>query len=184
MSWNAIFLSRVHGLSVTEISVALGPFRGVFSPLGVLLGGVLVDRLIRGDLRWKLWLPAISTFLITPFQFIFLLGEPHWVWITGIGLDSLVHFIHVPLVYAVAMQLAGPARRALAISILMLCSMLLGSGLGPLLVGFLSDGVFAAAGKYAVRDSLLVVAVFPAIASMMLVGASFFLQRHDKLRAE
>jgi len=184
MSWNAIFLNRVHGLTVTEITVALGPFRGIFSIAGVLLGGFLIDRLIRGDRRWRLWLPAISIFLIFPSQLLFLLGESRWIWMTGIGLDSIVHLMHVAPVYALAMELAGPQRRALGLSILMLCSMLVGSGLGPLLVGYLNDQLLADMGNQAIRASLVIVAAFPALASLMLLSASYVLQRDRKRQGD
>ena len=94
----------------------------------------------------------------------------------GYGLDSLLLLAHVAPVYALAMEVAGPKRRALALSVLMLASMLVGSGMGPLMVGYLNDHM-KSLGPEAIRYSLMVAALFPGLSAAMLVGAGYFLQR-------
>ncbi|HWW64913.1 MAG TPA: MFS transporter [Sphingomonadaceae bacterium] len=176
-AWSAIFLTRVHGLGIGEIAVALGPFRGVLTAVGVLMAGFLTDQLGKGDARWRLWLPALCCLAVTPSQVLFLLGEPRWAWMAGIGLESLFLLAHTAPVYAVAMEIAGPQRRALAVSILLLSASLIGTSLGPLLVGYLNDYVLQGFGAQSVRYSLLVVATFPAGSALMLFGAAHFLHR-------
>jgi MFS family permease len=180
-AWSSIFLNRVHGLEVREIAVTLGPFRGVLSGFGILLGGYLVDRLTRVDPSWRLWMPALACFLVTPASFLFLLGEQRWVWMTGFGLDSLLLLMHVAPVYALAMDIAGPQRKALALSILMLSSSLVGSGLGPLMVGFMNDRMLADLGPEAIRYSLLIAGFFPALSAVMLVGSGYLIERGRRL---
>jgi MFS family permease len=176
LAWSTIFLNRVHGLDVKEIATTLVPFRGVFSTVGILLGGYLTDRLSRVDARWRLWLPALACFLVTPSAVLLLFGESRWVWMAGYGLDSLLLLAHVAPVYALAMEVAGPKRRALALSVLMLASMLVGSGMGPLMVGYLNDHM-KGLGPDAIRYSLMVAALFPGLSAAMLVAAGYFLQR-------
>ena len=183
LAWSSIFLNRVHGLSVREIAMVVGPFRGVLSTIGILVGGYLTDRLSRNDPRWRLWLPAAACFLVTPSAVLFLFGEQRWVWMTGIGLDSILLLTHVAPVYALAMEVAGPQRRALALSVLMLASMLVGSGMGPLLVGYLNDHVVKDMGAEGIRYSLMVAALFPGISAAMLVGAGWFLDRERRAAA-
>ena len=183
LAWSSIFLNRVHGLSVQEIAMVVGPFRGVLSTVGILAGGYLTDRLTRRDPRWRLWVPAAACFLVTPSAVLFLFGEERWVWMTGLGLDSLLLLTHVAPVYALAMEVAGPKRRALALSVLMLASMLVGSGMGPLLVGYLNDHAVKAIGPEGIRYSLMVAAIFPGMSALMLVGAGYFLERERRTAA-
>ncbi|HWW66034.1 MAG TPA: MFS transporter [Sphingomonadaceae bacterium] len=179
-AWGAIFLTRVHGLDITEIAVALGPFRGVLTAVGVLMAGYLADKLGKRDARWRLWLPALCCLAVTPSQALFLLGEPRWAWMTGIGLESLFLLAHMAPVYAVAMEIAGPQRRALAVSILLLSSSLVGTSLGPLLVGYLNDYVLQGFGAQSVRYSLLAITLFPAGSALMLFGAGHLLHKEHQ----
>jgi predicted MFS family arabinose efflux permease len=176
LAWSTIFLNRVHGLDVKEIATTVVPFRGVLSTVGILLGGYLTDRLSRVDARWRLWLPALACFLVTPSAVLFLFGESRWVWMAGLGFDSLLLLTHVAPVYALAMEVAGPKRRALALSVLMLASMLVGSGMGPLLVGYLNDHM-KGLGPEAIRYSLMVAAIFPGVSAAMLIGAGYFIDK-------
>jgi len=183
LAWSTIFLNRVHDLDVKEIATTVVPFRGVLSTVGILIGGYLTDRLSRRDARWRLWLPALACLLVTPSAVLFLFGESRLVWMTGYGLDSLLLLTHVAPVYALAMEVAGPKRRALALSVLMLASMLVGSGMGPLMVGYLNDHVVKNMGPDAIRYSLMVAALFPGISAAMLVGAGYFLDRERRAAA-
>ena len=171
LAWTAIFLDRVHGLGVAEISVVLGPYRGVLSAFGVLMAGYLTDRLSRRNVKWRIWLPALTCLILFPAQVMFLAGESRWVWMLGLGLEAVFMLGHAAPIYSVAMLIAGPRRRAVAVSLMLLSSSLVGTSLGPLLVGYLNDRVFASIGPDAIRYSMLVIAVFPAGSALMLTLA-------------
>ena len=137
-TWSAAFLMRVHGLSLAEIASSIGPMRGILGGAGILLGGLLTDRLGRRDARWRLGVPAIACLLVAPAEALFLLGDTTLLWATGFALTSLFTLLHQAPIFAVAMSVAKVRMRAVAISILVLFASLLGQVIGPLLVGFLT----------------------------------------------
>jgi MFS family permease len=183
-AWGPTFLTRVHHLKLGEVAATIGPIRGVFGGLGILLGGILTDRLGRRDERWRLRLPAIACLLAGPSEALYLLGQSAPAWTTGLAMASFFTLVHQGPVYAAAMSVAKLRMRAVAVAVLLLCASLLGQGLGPLLVGELNDLLQPSLGEVGIRYSLLV-AAFCAIAG----GTAFwtairFIERDVKRAAE
>jgi MFS family permease len=143
----------------------------VLGALGVLLGGILASQLGCRDERWRLRVPAIACLLIGPAQLLFLLGNSRSVWLTGFALTSLFVLVHQGPVYAAAMHLATPRTRAVATSVILLCSSLFGQIFGPLLIGLLNDRLYATYGDSAIRYSMLITAVCPVVAGLAFFGA-------------
>ncbi len=181
-TWSAAFLMRVHGLSLTEIASSIGPLRGILGGAGILLGGLLTDRLGRRDARWRLGVPAIACLLVAPAEALFLLGNTTMLWATGFALTSLFTLLHQAPIFAVAMSVAKVRMRAVAISILVLFASLLGQVIGPLLVGFLNDRLQPIVGDTAVRYSLLVIAGCALAAGLSFWAAMRFFEQ-DARRA-
>lgn len=157
-TWNATFLTRVHHLRLAEVAASIGPLQGLCGGAGILLGGWLTDALGRRDARWLLRLPALSCLLAAPAEALFLLGRGQLAWMIGFALMSFFALAHQAPIFAAAMSAARLRMRAVAISMLVLVSGLLGQIVGPLLVGVLDDHLHASLGDSAVRYSLLLVA--------------------------
>jgi len=158
-AWSPTFLTRVHDLSLTQIASSIGPMRGLLGAAGIVLGGVLTDRLGRRDERWRLRVPAVACLLVAPAEALFLLGDTTAGWMTGFALTSLLTLLHQGPIFAAVMGVTPVGMRALATSLLVLSSSLLGQVFGPLLVGFLNDHLQPALGDDAIRYSLLSLAV-------------------------
>jgi len=165
-TWNAMYLTRVHHLPIARVAASIGPLQGICGGAGILLGGFLSAALARRDERWLLGIPAAACLLAAPAEVLFLLGGGRAAWMTGFGLLSFFALAHQAPIFAAAMSTARVGMRAIAISMLVLASGLLGQILGPLLVGVLNDHLYASLGDSAVRYSLLLVAV-------CLAGAGF-----------
>ena len=165
-TWNVTYLTRVHHLSLAEVAASIGPMQGLCGGAGILLGGFLSDALSRRDQRWLMGVPAIVCLLAAPAEVLFLLGGTRAAWMTGFGLMSFFALAHQAPLFAAAMSTARVRMRAVAISMLVLASGLLGQIAGPLLIGVLDDRLHTALGDSAVRYSLLLVA-------FCLAGASF-----------
>jgi MFS family permease len=171
-TWTTTFLTRVHGMSITEVGAIVGPARGVLGLIGILGAGYLANLLGRRDARWRLWVPALSCLLYVPGQIMMLLSDTPWVWITGLGITGLFITAYQGPVYAAIVTLAPPRMRAVAISVLVLFTGLAGQVCGPLIVGMLNDALHAAHGDHAIRYSLLVVAVCEMGAALAFYAAS------------
>ena len=147
--WSPSFLVRVHNMSLVDAGLYLGLI-GVFGGgLGTISSGLLVDRLARRDKRWQLWLPAIGIFLALPTQLAFLLWPAEHRLVMGdvdvpfalvfMALSAVFASFWIAPSYAAVQNLVPQYWRTQASALMLLAINLLGMGLGPLLVGMLSD---------------------------------------------
>ena len=147
--WSPSFLVRVHNMSLVDAGLYLGLI-GVFGGgLGTISSGLLVDRLARRDKRWQLWLPSIGIFLALPTQLAFLLWPAEHRLVMGdvdvpfalvfMALSAVFASFWIAPSYAAVQNLVPQYWRTQASALMLLAINLLGMGLGPLLVGMLSD---------------------------------------------
>ncbi len=157
--WTASFLGRVHHMEQLQIGIWVGLILGIAGGLGLVIGGILCDRLAKKDLRWQLWLCAVSGIITIPFLFLFLfLPDYKFALICFI---SVVFFgaFYVGPSYALAQGLATLRMRALASAIIMFFNNLIGLGLGPLIIGMLNDYLNPTFGDEAVRYSMTIISI-------------------------
>ena len=155
LAWAAAAMMRGHDLSATEAGARIAVSMALFSALGLIAAGFLADRLARRDVRWYMWLPAISSTLAIPFSIAFLLWPEPEVAFLLIVPGAFLNSMWVGTYNAVVQSLARPRMRALAASLYsLLSSGLVGQGLGPLAVGLLSDRLEPTFGSDALRIAL------------------------------
>ncbi len=168
MMWTAPLLMRLHGMGVAEAGLWLGPITGIAGALGVLAGGRLADRLGKRDARWYVRVPALTALVGLPFTVAFIMSGS-----TTIALLCLIpHQILGSMTsgpIAAVLQAIVPVRmRALAVALSLLAANLIGLGLGPQLVGVLSDLLRESVGDQSLRYGMLVAAV-----ANLLGGAAY-----------
>jgi len=162
--WSPSFLVRVHGMSLVDAGLWLGIIGLSGGTVGTILSGVLADRLALRDNRWQLWIPAVGLMVALPLQALFLLwpasavftiaGKTAPVALVFMGLSSVFACFWIAPSYAAVQNLVPSHWRTQASALLLLVFNLLGLGLGPLLVGMLSDEL-ASFGAASVRWALL-----------------------------
>ncbi len=158
-AFNPAFFVRSHGLSVGEIGswLALIGFTG--GVLGVYLGGSLSDRLAVRDVRWYMWLPAVSTAIYIPFAFaLYLWPTPHIALLLSLP-GAILGGMYLGPTFAMTQTLVRPEMRALASAILLFIINLVGLGFGPQGVGALSDLLHDSFGVESLRYALLITVV-------------------------
>lgn len=165
-AWTPTFFVRVHHLEITEVANIIGPTRGIIGLVGVLLGGVLIDRLPQRHIFWRVCIPAIACLLAGPAEALFLLGNSYAVWVGGFALASFFTLIHQAPIFAAVVNVVGERRRALAISVVLLGASLVGNAVGPSAVGLLNDLLAPRFGDNAIRYSMLIIAVTPVLAAV------------------
>ena len=164
--WSPSFLVRVHGMSLVDAGLYLGLI-GVFGGgFGTIFSGLLVDALARRDARWQLWVPAIGIFIALPTQLAFLLWPvDHRLAVGGaidipfalifMGLSAIFASFWIAPSYAAVQNLVPQYWRTQASALMLLAINLLGMGLGPLVVGLLSDALVSY-GAESVRYALAI----------------------------
>ena len=141
--WKPPLYLRQFDLSQSEVGLVVGLTSAGLGVPGMLLGGYLADRLSKRDARGPAWLCAAAVLLATP-VYLLALWSADWVVTTVfIGLGVFLYSLsHAPGL-AIVQTVVEPHRRAQAAAYVFFLSNILGLGLGPVLVGSLSDA-FAA----------------------------------------
>jgi MFS family permease len=176
-TWAVTFLVRIHGLSLTEIGLTVGPIRGIIGAGSGIAGAIIAQRLGRRDQRWGLWVPAAGSLLAAPAELLFVLAGPPWLSLVGLSLQSLSGGMCMPALYAVCLTLARIRMRTLASAIFLLFVNLIGQTFGPLFVGVGTDLLTPGLADEAIRYSMLAVmplCSFAAGVCFLLAARSFF----------
>ncbi len=142
-SWNPAFLTRVHGVDPARTGYVLGLVWLICAPCGALLGGILADRQFnRGNYSAAGKLTLIACLAIGPLAGMFPLVDSMPLSIALLG--ALMFFVGMPTGLATAMlNLATPNRlRGQMVALYLFFNYLFGYGVGPTLVGALSDFAF------------------------------------------
>ena len=163
-TWTPSFLIRSHGISLTEAGILLGLGGGLMSVAGTLTCGWLTDRLVRRNAGWQLGTALLGTLLSIPFCVLFYLWPAGSLFALG-SIDVPVAFLiylgfaffgiwwSVPCFGAMT-HLIPPSKMAQGTALFMMGVTLFGVGLGPLVVGILSDILERSIGAEALRYAL------------------------------
>lgn len=164
--WAPAFLIRVHGASLIEAGLYIGAGGATVGLLGSLFGGWLCDRLATRGRRWFLYTAALSLLLSLPPIILFLLFPASiTIPIGGIAIPAaMLFFIFTSFVggwwaaptYVAVQESVSPARRTLVCGVLLLILNLIGFGIGPVLVGALTDLMAPNFGKESLRYALVI----------------------------
>lgn len=177
-NWTPSFLMRTHGLSLVHTGLLMGITGALSGIIGAVLSGMLCDRLSANDKRWQCWLPAAGALATAPLMLAFLLwpesqrfafGEitiPVAMLFTFLG--GIVASFWIGPTYAAIQTLAPPTMRTQASAVFLFMFNLLGLGLGPLLVGILSDALEPTLGTDSLRYALSLAM------GLVLLGGYFF----------
>ena len=134
------FLARNYHLGPAEVGRLMGMIAGVSMASGLLIGGFGVDWAGRFDRRWYVWGPALGLVLATP---LFILGFTRESLAAAVAILIFGHvsmFVYYSPTLAMAQNMVGANMRASSAFVVSgLVMGLVGIGLGPTVVGILSD---------------------------------------------
>jgi predicted MFS family arabinose efflux permease len=165
-AWTAALLRRVHELSLTEAGLVLAVGSGIGASVGQIIAGRVADRLGKRDVRWYMYLPAITSIASLPLLLLFLWSWDFWSALLLYTPAAFISSMWTGPTYAMTQSLAKPHMRAMASALIVLMLNLVGMGLGPLLVGILNDALAPSLGVAAVRYSLMFAVVPHALAAI------------------
>lgn len=168
----APFLARVHSMPVEQIGIALGVTTGFGGIIGTFLGGFLADKYGKIDIRYYLWIPIIAEVLNYPFSYYAILGDDVTGVLVTFFMTALLTAVYLGPSIAITHNLVDAKKRALASAILFLFLNLIGLGLGPLLIGYLSDILEPTYGVESLRYAFTSTWVTGAIAAVLFYLAA------------
>jgi MFS family permease len=166
ISWLPTYFNRVGHLPM-EKAAFKGSLVMLLAIIGFPLGGFIVDKWREKRINARLIFPAISagvTALIFFAALYFFTGNIQYylLLLGGITASSFS-----PAAIAVTQDVVHPGLRATSYSFCVIVQNLLGSSLGPLFVGIISD-------RYDITTALMIVPLFSILASILFFIASFY----------
>ncbi len=166
------FMQRVHGIDIAHAGIVLGITLGIGGAIGTFAGGYLGDRLRLKDMRWYIWVPIIAGLVNNiPSAFLMFSSNPQIaLWVT-LFTSMLTAFYLGPAI-AVCHSLVNAKMRAFTSAILFFVLNLIGLGLGPLVIGYVSDLLIPTYGDLSLRYAFLTSFIAGVISLIFFVLAS------------
>jgi MFS family permease len=157
--WYAAFMIRNHGMGTAELGTWLGLIWSVCGVAGLLLGGHAASRWFAGDERAQMRSSAAMVGSLALFYVLFLLlPGKHAALATLVPLALASNFFFGPT-FALLQRLVPAEMRATALAVVMLLANLIGMGVGPELVGILSDRFQPVLGIDSLRYAMLIMSL-------------------------
>lgn len=176
-TFHAVFLQRIHHLSISEAGLRLGLIAGITGGISVFGAGWLADRIGLRDARWVWWIPAIGALLSLPFSYVAYSTENTSLAVGMIAAATFFNHAYSGLTHAIMQGLVKPRMRATMSAIALFAMNLIGGGLGPIAIGQLSD-------RFGLRAAMIMLIVFVAWASVhYLLGARSYVRDLDAKNA-
>ncbi|PQA86878.1 hypothetical protein CW354_15500 [Marinicaulis flavus] len=135
----AVFLARTYDMPVREAALYYGFISATFLTIGLMLGSFGTDWLAKRDERWPAWGAAIGL-SIAPF-FYFAAFNVHNITLATILLviaGSMLLIFYAPT-SGMIQNLLHPRMRATGAAMFAMLYTMIGSGLGPTFIGWVSD---------------------------------------------
>lgn len=153
--WYAAFLMRSHGIGTAELGIWLGLIFGFGGAIGISLGGYITSRWLAQDERAQMRLTALSVALLMPcFALFLLLPQKQHALAALLLLVMMMSFYAAPT-FALMQRLVADEMRATTLAIIMLLANVVGMGIGPQIVGIISDLLQPAVGADSLRYAML-----------------------------
>ena len=180
--WLPSYYVRQFSMSVSEVGFRYGVAVALGGIPGSILGGLLATLLIRRDIRWLVWFPAVMYAVALPLGLsmlsvgsadaaLALNGAYAFAIFTTNGPLWAACFVHVPT-----------SMRGTTSAITLLVGGVTGLTLGPALVGGISGALQARGGAHSLQTSLVLVEMLAVGVIVPLMAAAPFLRREHEQR--
>lgn len=137
--WMPSFLMRAHEMAPRQVGLYLGPVIGVIGALGMVAGGWLTDQLGKRNVGAPLLLPAAASVLAIPPLMAALYVPSSQLAVAFYAVAYFMSVIWVAPTFSLIQVLMPLNMRATGTAWKLLLTNLVGLGLGPQMVGILSD---------------------------------------------
>jgi predicted MFS family arabinose efflux permease len=159
MPWYAAFMMRSHHMGTAELGFWFGIILGLGGIVGALAGGYATARWFANDERNQLRFVAVTIVALVPCFFLFLLANTKLLALVSLAVLMVIWNMYVGPTFVILQRLVADDIRATSLAVIMLICNLTGMGLGPQIVGSLSDAFTGFAGTNALRYAILVVSL-------------------------
>ena len=175
--WTPSILMRSYGLDLITTGQFTASLLLLGGVSGVVLGGWAADKLGHADRRWYAWLPAIAWLFTAPlFALAFRTENLIAVWLLLV-IPNALNILWLGPVTTAVQHIVRTEERATASGAYLLINNLIGLGVGPLLIGTLSDRFKAQYGDDSLLYAAMSVLAFYLVAALLAWLASRTIRR-------
>ena len=167
--WTPTVLERSFGMGLLARGQFLASIVLIGGCTGVFAGGWLADRLGRVDRGWYARLPAIAWLITAPTFAAGLLAPNLWLAWPLLLIPNALNILWLGPVITAVQHLVPRPMRATASASFLLINNLIGLGVGPFLIGGLSDALKKSYGIEALRYAAVACTSFYILAALLML---------------
>jgi MFS family permease len=138
-SFQAPFLQREHGLGVRDAAINFGAPLSFLAAIGTFFGGYLTEKLTPKSQTAVAWVPAVGLLIAVPAYIGAFFAESLTVVFVLWAIAAVCHYAYLGAQYNIGQGVVSARSRATAIATLLVIVSIIGNGIGPYFVGFMSD---------------------------------------------
>jgi len=135
----ASFLMRKFGFSLVEAGLTSGLVAALPAAISVVAAGLLADRWGKRDKRSYALVPAITLTLSTPLFLLAVWQDSAMLAVILIGVSALAQYCYLGPTFGTFQNMLHPRMRATGSAFTNMVYSLVGGGIGPVILGALSD---------------------------------------------
>lgn len=165
LAWGVIFVVRYFGWTPGQAGTVFGTLGAVVALGGAWAGGPMADWFAKRNAKWQLWFPGLMLFLATPCSVAFIFAPSLPILFAASSGEAMFRSMSLAPGAAALQRLATHGTRARAAATAGVTGTLIGLGLGPFLVGAISDALATHVGADSLRYGLLAMVVPQVIAA-------------------
>ena len=169
--WTPSVLIRSYGLELIPTGNFLASILLIGGCTGVFMGGWLADRLGHGDRGWYAKLPAIAWLITAPTFALGLMAPNLWLAWPLLLIPNALNILWLGPVTTAVQHLVPPRMRSTASASFLLINNLIGLGVGPFLIGSISDALKASYGAESLRYAAVGCTAFYLVAALLMLFA-------------
>jgi predicted MFS family arabinose efflux permease len=167
--WTPKVMMLSFGLDLVSTGNFLASLLLIGGCAGVFAGGWLADRLGAADRGWYAKLPAIAWIISVPTWGFGLFAPNLWIAWPLLLIGNAVNILWLGPVIAAVQHLVPRPMRSTASASFLLINNLVGLGVGPWLMGRLSDALQATYGADALRNAAVACLAFYLVAAVLML---------------
>jgi MFS family permease len=154
LAWGIVYVTRYFGWTPGQAGAVFATLGAATALIATWLGGRWGDRLAQRDARWLAWMPAIALVLVLPFGLAGAFAPVVLIVLFTSPTEAFLRSLTLAPGYALLQRMTPADARARAAAVQSITATLVGLGLGPLIVGAVSDALAPMVGAQSLRWGL------------------------------
>jgi predicted MFS family arabinose efflux permease len=177
--WTPAFLMRRFGLSLAQMSAGLAVSAGACGIIGAALAGPIADRFAKGSPAGTIRVTALLFLLLGPLTIAMVVAPSIGLALLFNGLLSAIVPAYLGCLYSSILGASASPARGLMIATVAIITNLVGYGVGPQVVGYLSDILPGASAYGPLRSAMICLGGATVGGALLMFYAAIVQRRRD-----